>query len=111
MCRTAPVNMVFVATIRPMETTARNTLNTPDDMCAVMAFSAGPPPPQAGFFSGGGGGGGGEDKQPPPAGGEKVGPDQGGGGGPARVEGLLAEGPAVLEGVQHPQGVEHARAE
>ena len=52
MCRTAPVNMVLVATIRPIETTTRNTLNTPDDMCAVMAFSAGTPPSMAAFMSG-----------------------------------------------------------
>ena len=52
MCRTAPVNIVFVATIRPIATTTRNSLNTPVGRCAVIAFSAGTPPSIAAFMSG-----------------------------------------------------------
>ena len=44
--------MVFVATIRPIDTTTRKSLNTPAGRCAVMAFSAGTPPSIAAFMSG-----------------------------------------------------------
>ncbi len=52
MWRTAPENMTFVATIRPIATHTRNSLKTPTGRCAVIAFCAGTPPSIAAFMSG-----------------------------------------------------------
>ena len=74
-----------------------------------MAF--GGHPAEHGGLHVGDGRGEGQVEQQPARDGEQVGTDHGAGGGPARVEGFLAQRPAVLERVEHPQGIEHARAE
>src|SRR6202011_2823117 len=45
-------NVVFVATIRPIDTTTRKSLNTPIGRWEVMAFCAGVPPSIAALMSG-----------------------------------------------------------